>query len=53
MKRLPRIGLVDTSTSNIKSVFYALKEFNCDVVELYQIWPSFGLAGLEDTFFML
>jgi len=34
MKRLPRIGLIDTSTSNIKSVFYALKEFNCDVVEI-------------------
>ena len=34
MKRLPRIGLVDTSTSNIKSVFYALKEFNCDVIEI-------------------
>ena len=34
MKRLPRIGLIDTSTSNIKSVFYALKEFNCDVIEI-------------------
>ena len=34
MKNSPTIGLIDTNTSNIKSVYYALKEFSCEVVEI-------------------
>ena len=34
MNKTPTIGLIDTGTSNIKSVYYALKEFSCDVVEI-------------------
>lgn len=31
MKKKPKIGLVDTGTSNIKSVYYALKQVGADV----------------------
>ena len=34
MKNKPIVGLIDTSTSNIKSVYYALKEFDCKIIEI-------------------
>ena len=34
MKKKLKIGIIDTGTSNIKSVFYALQESNVDVVQI-------------------
>ena len=34
MKKKLKIGIIDTGTSNIKSVFYALQENNVDVVQI-------------------
>ena len=31
MKKKPLIGIIDTETSNIKSVFYALSSLNVDI----------------------
>ena len=34
MKKKSKIGIIDTGTSNIRSVFYALQENNVDVVQI-------------------
>ena len=34
MNKKPNIGLIDTGTSNIRSVYYALKESGAEIKEI-------------------
>ena len=46
MNNFPIIGIIDTGTSNIQSVTYALKECNSNVIHLSNFDDNLKIDGL-------